>query len=46
MHISDEVDMKRSMEKVWERYCSVTANLRVRKKIKSDTWKKNETEGK
>ena len=40
VHIPDEVDMKRSMDKVLKRYCSVTANLRVRKEIQSEAWKK------
>lgn len=40
VHIPDEVDMKRSMDKVLKRYCPVTANLRVRKEIQSEAWKK------
>ena len=40
VHIPDEVDIKRSMEKVLKRYCTVTANLRVRKEIESEAWKK------
>ena len=40
VHIPDEVDIKRSMEKVLKRYCTVTANLRVRKEIQSEAWKK------
>ena len=40
VHIPDEVDMKRSMEKVLKRYCSVSANLRVRKEIQSEAWRK------
>lgn len=40
VHIPDEIDMKRSMEKVLKRYCSVSANLRVRREIQSKAWQK------
>ena len=40
VHIPDEINMRKSMDKVLKRYCSVSANIRVRDEIQSKAWQK------
>ena len=40
VHIPDEIDMRKSMEKVLKQYCSFSANRRVQQEIKSKAWQK------
>lgn len=40
VHIPDEINMRKSMDKVLKRYCSVSANIQVRDEIQSKAWQK------
>ena len=40
VHIPDEIDMRKSMEKVLKKYNTLSANRRIQEEIKSRAWQK------